>query len=244
MSDALPSTPKTSTSATPPWWRVVPSRWISLFWLKAIGTPLFMVVFFIAYFAVLRASAGRAVEVPLTFIDHWVGFQAWSLIPYLSLWLYVSLPSSLIVNFWEIARHTLGCALLSGAGLFFFWLWPTTTPSPDIDWQNHPEFLFIKQVDAGGNACPSLHVAFAVFAAFWLARLLRRIGAGPCARIGNVIWAGLIIFSTLATHQHVAIDVVAGALLGWLFARINLHFSPEPTEPDRFRKQPSRTEAR
>jgi len=217
------------------WWRSLPARWGSYFWLKSFGTPLFMVAFFLGYFAVLRSGHGHAVEVPLTAVDRWIGFQPWSLVPYLSLWVYVSLPSSLLVRFREIAAHTLGCAALGGAGLLIFRFWPTTTPVPAVDWENHPGFQIIKNVDAGGNACPSLHVAFAVFASLWLNRVLRRVGAGPFVRATNYVWAALIVYSTIATRQHVAIDVFAGALLGWIFGRVNLLLTPEPAEPARTR---------
>ncbi len=90
--------------------------------------------------------------------------------------------------------------------------------------------LFLKNVDASGNACPSLHVAFAVFAAGWLDRVLRRLHASQPALALNILWAVAIAYSTLATHQHVALDVLAGALLGWIFVRINLFVSPAKSE--------------
>jgi len=68
------------------------------------------------------------------------------------------------------------------------------------------------------NACPSLHVAFAVFAAAGLARELRAIGAARWLRALSILWCVGIVYSTLATRQHVVLDVVAGALLGALVA--------------------------
>ena len=63
------------------------------------------------------------------------------------------------------------------ACLAVFWVFPTAVPAAGIDWSLHPEMAVIKGLDAAGNACPSLHVGSAVFAAAWLARLFRTIGA-------------------------------------------------------------------
>jgi membrane-associated phospholipid phosphatase len=40
----------------------------------------------------------------------------------------------------------------------------------------------------------------------------------PTLRGTGVVWAGLILYSTLATKQHVATDIVAGAALGLVAA--------------------------
>lgn len=226
-SPALPSTAR--------WLRLARQRLSHCFWLKALGTPLFMSAFFIAYFTVLDNPASIPVVVPLTAVDHWIGFQPAALVPYASLWVYVMLPSALMIRYRELVGHTLGAAVLSITGLALFMLWPTSTPPADIDWTAHPQMLFLKSIDASGNACPSLHVAFALFAMCWLSRLLRRLGAGALAHAANVSWAALIIYSTLATRQHVALDALAGGLLGGFVAFINLRLCPEPFEPPELR---------
>jgi membrane-associated phospholipid phosphatase len=57
-------------------------------------------------------------------------------------------------------------------------------------------------------------VAFAVFTAFQLGRLLRRLGAGRVIRAINWLWCLGILYSTVATLQHVVLDVLPGAVLG------------------------------
>ncbi len=206
------------------------ARVTSHLWLKALVTPAFMTLFFVAYFVVLFHPGSSPVEMPLTALDRHVGFHRWALLPYASLWFYVILPSALMVKFRELVGYTIGAALLSVVGLAIFYLWPTITPPADIDWAAHPSMQFLKTMDASGNACPSLHVAFAVFTAAWLARMLRRIGASRLAQVINVLWAVAILYSTLATRQHVAIDLFCGAALGALAAYLNLRLCPEPVE--------------
>jgi len=103
---------------------------------------------------------------------------------------------------------------IAGTGMVVFIVWPTTVPSSPIVWSQHPATAFLKAVDASGNACPSLHVAFAVFTVGWLHRLLHDMRAGRTIKTVNWLWCAAIAYSTIATHQHVVLDVVAGAALG------------------------------
>ena len=77
-------------------------------------------------------------------------------------------------------------------------------------------------MDASGNACPSLHVATAVFSGVWLNRILREINAPRALRAFNWLWCVGIVYSTLATKQHVALDMLAGAVLGLAAALLSL----------------------
>jgi membrane-associated phospholipid phosphatase len=87
-----------------------------------------------------------------------------------------------------------------------------------MDWSQYPGMAFLKGIDASGNACPSLHVAPAVFSAFWLDWWFLSFGAGFGFRLISVTWCVAIVYSAMATKQHVAIDVVTGGILGWSFA--------------------------
>ncbi len=181
---------------------------------KLIGISLGMTVFFVVYFQVLRHPLWPVTVMPLTAVDRWIGFQPAALPLYLSLWIYVTLVPALLTDRRELVSCGLAWVALSAVGLGIFLLWPTIVPRPAVDWQLHPSLAFLKSVDASGNACPSLHVAFAVFSAVWLGRLLRRLGAGRAARAPNWLWCLGILYATVATLQHVALDVLGGAALG------------------------------
>jgi membrane-associated phospholipid phosphatase len=99
-------------------------------------------------------------------------------------------------------------------------------PDADVDWSRHPSVAFLKSVDAAGNACPSMHVAFAVLSALWMQRLLSRMGAPRALQAVNGLWCLTILYSTLAIKQHVALDLYAGALLGAAIALPYLYFFP------------------
>ncbi|MGH8224884.1 MAG: phosphatase PAP2 family protein [Gammaproteobacteria bacterium] len=185
-----------------------------------------MAIFFVAYFLLLKYPLFPVTVMPVTALDRWVVFQPWALVLYASLWIYVSLPPALQSDRRQLLSYLWAAIGLSVAAMLFFLFWPTATPRPDIDWALYPSFSFLKSVDRARNACPSLHVAFAVFSAFWLNRLLREMGARAIVRILNVIWCLGILYSTLATRQHVAIDLYAGAVLGAVAFALHMKFLP------------------
>ncbi len=200
------------------WLRQVGERLLRWWLVKMLGTVLGMAAFFAAYFWLLRHPLFPVTEMPLIAIDRHVSFWPEALPLYLSLWFYVSLAPALLIDRCELVTYGLAAATLSVIGLGCFLFWPTAVPQPDVDWSQHAAFGFLKSVDASGNACPSLHVAFAVFSAVWLARVLRQMGASGAARMLNWLWCGGILFSTVAIRQHVALDVLGGIVLGAVVA--------------------------
>lgn len=205
-----------------PWYRQAAAAVSRHLYLKSIGTTLFISLFFGAYFYVLKAPAYPATVMPITVLDRLIGFQPLALPVYISLWVYVSVPPALLATRRELYGYGTAMAVTCLAGLIVFYFWPTVTPAADIDWARYPDVEFLKRMDASGNACPSLHVATAVFSGIWLHHLLRRFGAPPWIHIFNWVWCFGIVYSALATRQHVAVDVLAGLLLGVLAACLSL----------------------
>jgi membrane-associated phospholipid phosphatase len=117
--------------------------------------------------------------------------------------------------------------LMCAAGLSIFYFWPTAAPAPDIDWALYPDMEFLKNIDAAGNACPSLHVATAFLSGIWFHRLLRRFGAPAWLLTVNWSWCFAIVYSTVAIRQHVAVDAIAGLALGGLAASLSLGYTPK-----------------
>lgn len=192
--------------------------------LKSTGTTLFIGLFFAAYFYLLKQPAYPPVVMPITLLDRLIGFQPLALPLYLSLWVYVSLSPALLATPRELFGYALAMAGTCLAALLVFYFWPTAVPAADIDWARYPDVSFLKSMDASGNACPSLHVATAVFSGIWLHYLLRRFGA-PMWLLGiNWMWCTGIVYSAMATRQHVAVDVLAGLALGVPAAGLSLRY--------------------
>jgi len=191
--------------------------------LKAFGTMLFIGVFFGAYFYVLKHPAYPITVMPITALDRWIHFEPRALSLYLSLWVYVSLPPALLSTQQQLFAYARAIAVTCLVGLLIFYFWPTAVPAVNIDWTQYPDVDFLKNIDASGNACPSLHVATAIFSGIWLHHLLRGFGAPRWLRVLNMLWCVGIVYSTIATRQHVAVDVWAGIALGALVAYGSLH---------------------
>ena len=183
---------------------------------------LFISVFFGAYFYLLKNPAYPTTVMPFTWLDRLIGFQPLAMPLYISLWVYVSLPPLLLATRSELYGYGVAIAGTCLAGLIVFYFWPTAVPAADIDWALYPDVDFLKHMDASGNACPSLHVATALFSGFWLHHLLSRIGGPQWLRLFNWMWCIGIIYSTLATRQHVAVDVAGGLVLGGLASWLSL----------------------
>ena len=204
------------------WIRRVGPRMRVLLPAKVAGITVGMAAFFAVYFQLLRHPIFPVTTVPLTAIDRIVGFHPGALPLYLSLWVYVFLAPGLVVSRRELFSYGLSAVVLSMVGFGIFLLWPTAVPRFSIVWPASSLFTILKAADASGNACPSLHVAFAVFTAIWAGRLLREVGAGRTARILSWARCAGIVYSTLAVRQHVALDALCGAALGAIVAGVNL----------------------
>ena len=196
---------------------------LGLQWRLKLGLLLgFAAAFFPAYLLILKHPVLPVAVMPLTAVDRAVGFAPGALLLYVSLWLYVPLAPGLLAERRQIVLHYRVMAGLALVGLGIFLFRPTAVPPPEVDWTAWPAFAFLKSADGTGNACPSLHAAFAVFSACWIQRLARGLGARGGISLLNAAWCGGILYSTLATKQHVALDVLAGAGLG--AAAVLVHF--------------------
>ncbi len=206
------------------WYRQLWPRYCRLFWLKSGGTTAIMFLFFAAYFHVMRNPAYPPTTMPLTAVDALAPFYPPSLLIYASLWIYVPLPPALLLGLRELMTYGFWVVGLCVTGLLIFYFWPTTLQPYTISRGQYWGFDILQGIDAAGNACPSLHVATAVFSAYWLDRVLKEMNVGILGRLFNALWFVAIAYSTMATKQHVFIDVAAGFALGTVFALLSLRY--------------------
>jgi len=100
-------------------------------------------------------------------------------------------------------------------GLICFILFPCASPRPEAP-QKAWLYNGLISLDRTYNSVPSLHATFAVLAVLYAAyasrdtarRSLRALLLGIAW-----LWVGLILFSTIATRQHFAVDLVPGIIL-------------------------------
>jgi membrane-associated phospholipid phosphatase len=196
------------------------------FVLTLIGTSAFVLCFFIGYFYVQQHPVIPTTVMPLTPLDRLIPFQPYALWMYLSLWIYLGTGPGLQKTVGDIRSYTLWMGALCVTGLVLFYLIPTRVPLVGADLSDSPMFSLLQRMDVAGNACPSMHVAAAVFTAIRVDDLLRSVWAPRLPRLVNLACCGLICYSTLAIKQHVVLDVLAGAALGVIFAMLSLRSRP------------------
>jgi membrane-associated phospholipid phosphatase len=211
-------------------------RWAAELGLRArrgfvptlIGTTVFIGLFFIGYFYLQRHPTGTPITMPVTTLDLLIPFQPHALLAYVSLWIYVGAGPGLQRTFTEIAVYSLWMGGLCITGLAIFYFWPTQTPALTLDPSTTSAFTVLHRLDKAGNACPSMHVAAAIFTFGRIDEVLRSTRSPLWLRLVNAAWFVVIAYSTLAVKQHVALDVAAGALLGLVFLVPSLRWRPKP----------------
>ena len=198
------------------------SRFRRLWLLKAIGTALFMTIFFSGYFYLLQHPTYPPTDTPITAVDRHLPYQQWAWGLYVSLWLYTTLPVALQPNLSLLLYYGLCAFLLCATGLSIFYFFPTIIPNDFLVTYRGAQIRLLAGVDAAGNDIPSLHVASALFSMLWLRQQLIEIKAPLFVNRFNYFWCAGIVYSTMATKQHVLTDVLSGAALGLVFALLSL----------------------
>ena len=183
------------------------------------------------YFVIGFSLRGLPAHSPVIALDRaWPVQPAWMFV-YGSLYIFVVILPLLVIRDRELGERTLrayiAVMVIAYAG---FLLYPTAAPA-------HGEIAatgfsawtlrLAYDLDTPNNCFPSLHVAYAFVAALACGRVHRGVG------VVAVIWAALIGLSTLFTKQHYVVDVIAGALMGWLACLVFLRGHARDTvEPD------------
>jgi membrane-associated phospholipid phosphatase len=207
-----------------------------LWWLKAIGTCCFMLVFFHFYFLVMRSPLQPVYILSASALDHAIPFQAQWFYVYASLWVYASVAPALMPGFLSLLKYGVFVGLLCVIGLIIFYIYPTAVPFDTSLYANAILLKPLHELDKTGNALPSLHVGCALFTALTLHRCLRDMNAAAWMMWINAAWCAAIVYSTLAIKQHTVIDVLAGAGLAVLvFAayRIQYRWRTATSKPKR-----------
>jgi PAP2 superfamily len=196
--------------------------------LSIVGTTAFNALFFVGYLYIQQHPLHMPITIPATSLDRLISYQPQLFSAYVSLWIYVGAGPALQRSYSEVAAYTLWMAALCVAGLGIFCLWPTQVPPLPHGAATSSGLSMLHRLDHTGNACPSMHVATATFTLVRLDEVFRSIRAPLFFRSVNSAWFVVIVYSTLAIKQHMALDVAAGALLGLMFVLPSLRWRPKP----------------
>lgn len=170
--------------------------------------------FYAAYFLLQRHPIFPVTVIPATALDRWIGFHPHATLLYLSLWLYIPLAPWLADTAREVRAYAVVMSGMCLTAVLIFFCFPTAVDRPAAESGQSLLFQRMVLIDGVINACPSLHAAFAVFSGWCNRRVLLQLGDRGWLRIVNWCWGAGILYATLATKQHVVIDLVCGVLLG------------------------------
>jgi membrane-associated phospholipid phosphatase len=156
-------------------------------------------------------------------LDHWVGFHPRWIWVYQSAYVFMLLPPVLSVSREELRTFARGFLVMTAVAVAFYVFLPIEAPRP-ADVPHSGLWAMLLSYDRTLNTFPSLHVAMVVqsltFAAWMMARERLTAWIRTAVLTFGALWAVLIAYSTLATKQHYAIDLLPGVLLGWAAQRL------------------------
>lgn len=197
-------------AAFPMLWRALAAHWRLKLGLSSLLTAFFC----LPYFTLQSVQFAPVRTLPLATLDRAVPFvPEWAWV-YQSIYLLLSIVPWLSASATHLWRYTRGFVLLASIGFAFFLVLPIHGPRPDVP-ASDPMFRLLVSYDTPLNSFPSLHVGLSVFTLLFGVRISHGL-VPPLRRAaiaGLVVWVAAIAFATLATKQHYAVDLPAGALL-------------------------------
>jgi membrane-associated phospholipid phosphatase len=151
---------------------------------------------------------------PRTWLDTAIPYrpEPWAWI-YLSQFVFAGVLPWLIDTREILRRYVIGVMAMSGLSFAVFLLFPVASPRMANVSEIGGAIKWIVVFDGTMNAFPSLHAAFLVFMAGMAARLFRASLQTWMAIVG-IAWGAAILYATIATRQHYAADLIAGAAVG------------------------------
>ena len=184
------------------------------FWPAKLGWMIgSSIAFWILYSVLARNTWFSPWTPPRTWLDAVIPYRPdpWAWV-YLSQFVFATMLPWLIDSREVFRRYVRGVVVMCGA-CFTAFLWLPVASPRSGDAAASSAMQLILMLDGPFNAFPSLHAGFATY----LGRLAwRMFGASSPRRVCVAVTGcgAAILYSTLATRQHYAADLLAGSLVG------------------------------
>lgn len=182
---------------------------LKLFLLVALN-----VIVWTPYITLQRIHFFEPTQMPLTFVDRAIPFLPSAVWIYFSIYALMPIGPFLMNDREKIFRYARGVLGISAFAAMIFFFWPTICLRPSVA-TSDPLYRALVFIDRPFHAFPSLHAAFAVYSHLCVVEVGRDLGWTKKIKLGFLSWTVLILLATLATRQHVLIDIAAGAVLGF-----------------------------
>lgn len=185
---------------------------------KAALSVALTLAFCVPYFLLQHVVIFPVRRLPLSLLDLSVPFSPGWVWIYQSVYIFISIVPWFASSTDDLHRYARGFLLQAYIGFAVFLLFPIAGPRPDAA-TGDLMFRLLLAYDSPLNSLPSLHVGLAVYTVLVAVRLSRD-RLPPTARVAVVavasLWCAAIAYSAIATRQHYAIDLPAGAVLAVL----------------------------
>jgi membrane-associated phospholipid phosphatase len=190
-------------------WRRVQAHWR----LKLGLSVAINVLFWCGYSFLARHAFFPLHTLPRTWFDTAIPFQPepWTWV-YLSQFIASGVLPWLIDEREILRRYVVGLALMAATSFAVFAFFPVASPRME-GVEARGAMGLVLAYDGTLNAFPSLHAAFLVYLARLGWRMFRDSAPG-WVWLAASAWGVGILYATIATRQHYALDLLAGGLLG------------------------------
>ena len=187
----------------------------------SVGLPIF---FCLGYFSLQRFPLNEPTYLSLSALDRAIPFAPEWFYAYQSLYFFLPIAPLFTSSRAQLLRYVRGFVLLCLASFAVFLFFPVAAPRPEGP-SGVAMFDTWMHIEGVLNAFPSLHAGLLAHGLLYAREVLWEAlepSLRPAAVAAALVWAGLILYATLATKQHYAVDLVAGtvfAVVAWRLSK-------------------------
>lgn len=186
----------------------------------AISIPLISIIY-----PILNQKRGE-VSIINTYIDNFLPFNKYFVIPYIGWYLYVGIFVALVCILDEVRYYKLIASLCVGMGICYviYYIFPTHVPRPVI-LENDFFSNLVKSIysrDNPYNCFPSIHVLNSMLVAI---NVCAEEKMNSMIKIISSVTAILIILSTMFIKQHYIADAISAVALSYFLYFILEHIN-------------------
>ncbi len=195
---------------------------------------LYWPIYCLAFTIVERVYQPEKWHVIYCFLDDYIPFCEWFLIPYLFWFVYVAgvLAYGAFYDQRSFANTMKFIALTYSVTVLIYFIYPNCQElRPQVEPDNLLKWIVADyyRMDTNTNVCPSLHVigSFAAMFGLWETERFKT----PAWRVTNVLAAVIISISTVFLKQHSAVDILAALPLCAIAYPICFKWFQKPDKP-------------
>ena len=191
-----------------------------MYLLKMGLIVLVITMIFVPYLLIQKLSIFEITIIPETTVDRLIPFNDGFIWVYNTLSLFAIIVTFQFTEKRELLKYVGGILVISIASMLIFVFFPTECPRPPLEGTTEFYQYFIT-LDKPSNALPSLHISVVLYT---MLTVVINVEMNRAFKVILGVWCAVIIYSTLATKQHLMLDVYAGVLLAVLVFFANLRW--------------------